>query len=133
VHHALSENLWSWINKREEHRQEPTVSEQYDVLLKFFTGHSLKDVSPLWEAFQNLKQARNRFVHEGVARIGNDPVGADRAADLVKFARQIVAQTREWLPDAVQWPTFECRVKVEITSRPFPGVANPDGPPAGAE
>ena len=37
---SLPAPLWQWINRRGE---EPAVDQQYDALLKFFTGHSLKE------------------------------------------------------------------------------------------
>jgi serine/threonine protein kinase len=43
----------------------------------------------LWEAFKNLRAARNSFVHEGVARIGQEPVTKVVAAQLIGRARDI--------------------------------------------
>ena len=119
-HRKTPGRLWSWINQRPDYRQEPTVEEQYDVLLEIFTGHSLKEDSSLWSALKNLKQARNRFVHEGVVRIGGDAVGAGKAAELVTAAKQIVAKIRDWLPDTIKWPAYESKAKVEVFSKTFP-------------
>src|SRR5208337_836393 len=63
----ISLELWTWINKRPDLTQNPSVEEQYDILLKVLTGYSLKDDEKLWSTFKNLKTARNAFVHEGVA------------------------------------------------------------------
>src|SRR5216684_3430910 len=115
--HSLPNDLWMWINKREDYRQEPTVQEQYDVLLKFFTTHSLKEDTSLWKAFHELKQARNRCVHEGVATIGKlkVPVDAARAREFVVAAEHIIDKIREWLPESMRWPVFRPEVKVEFS------------------
>ena len=39
---AVPEELWSWISEREDYHQQPTLVEQYNDLLHFFTGHSLR-------------------------------------------------------------------------------------------
>src|SRR5262249_13656712 len=73
---GLSENLWTWVRDRDGRTlQQPSVEEQFDVLLKELTGHSLKEDAVLWEAFKNLKSARNSFVHEGTARLGTATLG----------------------------------------------------------
>jgi hypothetical protein len=115
VDHILPKELCAWINDRSDYRQEPTLVEQYDTLLKFFTAHSLKEESVLWESFQHLKQARNTFVHEGIARIGNTNVDAPRTAELIAAAGRIVAKIREWIPEAAQWPAYEHNVSLEFT------------------
>jgi hypothetical protein len=104
--HAIPKEFWALINDRADYRQEPTLVEQYDTLLKFFTTHSLKEEAVLWEAFRNLKQARNRFVHEGTARIGNVVVDAARAGELITAAGQIIAKIREWLPEQLRWTIY---------------------------
>ena len=37
--------IWDWVNNRSDWRKEPSVEEQFDVLLKIFSGHSLKEES----------------------------------------------------------------------------------------
>jgi hypothetical protein len=102
----LSPSLWKWINKRGSHLQEPSTEEQFDQLLKEF-GHSLKENATLWTAFQHLRTARNKFVHEGSATIGGEPVDEAAARLLVKRVDEIIAWVRQWVPVEVQWPTFE--------------------------
>jgi hypothetical protein len=123
LEHSLPSEVWSWINKREDYRQQPSVQEQYDVLLKVFTGHSLKDDALLWDSFKELKQVRNRFVHEGLAtanKKGKTPISAQRARELVSAAQQIVSKVREWLPEILRWPVFNHTATLEITSKPIP-------------
>jgi hypothetical protein len=43
--------LWKWTDERSNWLGGPTLEEQYDVLLKFFMGHSLMDEQKLWESF----------------------------------------------------------------------------------
>jgi hypothetical protein len=117
---ALPPELWKWINDRGNFLKEPTTEEQFDVLLRLFTGHSLKDDGALWEAFRNLKEARNAFVHEGVAAIGKGkkPVAEAEATQLVSRVDQIIKWVRQWLPDDVKWPEFAPIIAVEIEHAP---------------
>jgi hypothetical protein len=114
---ALPKELWTWINGRDDHRQEPTVAEQYHTLLKFFTTHSLKEEMALWEAFQHLKQARNTFVHEGTARIGKVEVNAARAGELITAAGQVIAKIREWVPEHLQWKAYDHKLTIGVSKR----------------
>jgi hypothetical protein len=104
----VPERLWSWMNKRGKFDQEPSVEEQFDTLLEVMTGHSLKDDLALWDAFQNLKTARNKFVHEGIPRIGKNapPISELEALSLVGQAESIVAKIREWIPEKHRWPLY---------------------------
>jgi hypothetical protein len=75
VKKKLSKTLWEWIRSRDgKTLQQPSVEEQYDVLLEELSGHSLKEDPSLWEAFKNLKTARNAFVHEGAAAVGTHTI-----------------------------------------------------------
>jgi len=112
----LSNTLWTWITARGGRTlQQPSVEEQFDVLLKEFTGHTLKEDAALWEAFKNLKSARNSFVHEGVAMVGMTPLSKDDAAALVGRVDCIIAKIREWIPEEVRWPVPEAQVNLEWT------------------
>jgi hypothetical protein len=112
---AISADLWTWINDRGNYLREPTVEEQFDVLLRLFAGHSLKEDNRLWESFVQLKNARNAFVHEGRAAINKVPVTLETARRLVTTAPEIVAKVREWLPADLQWPVFKHAVQVQAT------------------
>jgi len=107
--------LWNWISTRDgAYSREPTVEEQYDRLLMFFTGHSLKTEARLWESFMNLKTARNTFVHKGIAKIGGVQVSPETANHLIVSASEVVAKVREWLPPEVHWPVFKHEINVQI-------------------
>jgi len=109
--------LWDWLNDRDDsHLRQPSVEEQYDTLLKVFTGHSLKE-NGLWDAFMNLKTARNKFVHEGIAKVGGAAVSPETAGRLVGGAFEIVATVRGWLPPDLQWPVFKHEVKFEAIKK----------------
>src|ERR1019366_7247951 len=86
----LPNQLWTWINKRDHWTKEPSVSEQFDALLRVFTGRSLKDENELWEAFTTLRKARNALAHEGTATASGVPVDGDTARRLVNNAAKIV-------------------------------------------
>jgi hypothetical protein len=87
---CLPAGLWQWINDEKKFQRPPSVAEQFDDLLRILGGRSLKDAPALWEKFQNLKRARNSFVHEGVAKVGSTVVSPRMAADLVAGAREIL-------------------------------------------
>jgi hypothetical protein len=79
----VPKNLWQWVVSRKNPLCNPDVEEQFDTLLGHFVGHSLKENPDLWGSFMNLKRARNTFVHEGVATIGEQPVTVQQAGLLV--------------------------------------------------
>ena len=111
---SVPPDLWHWLNERGDWLREPTTEEQFDALLKLFTHHSLKEQPVLWEAFKNLKTARNTFVHEGQAMIGGKPVAADDAQRLLARTTEIIAWVRQWLPDELKWPEFESKIVFKI-------------------
>jgi hypothetical protein len=114
----LSDTLWTWIAARGGRiLQQPSVEEQFDDLLKEFTGHTLKEDTALWEAFKNLKSARNSFVHEGVAMVGKTDLSKDDAAKLIGRVDAIIAKIREWLPKEMRWPVPEAKVDLEWTHK----------------
>jgi hypothetical protein len=112
---SVPADLWTWINDRDnDHYRQPSVEEQYDTLLKFFTGHSLKGEKKLWDSFMNLKTARNTFVHSGIAKAGGVEASPETARNLILSASEVVAKVREWLPQELQWPVFKHEVQVEV-------------------
>jgi hypothetical protein len=114
---SVSVDLWRWINERGNYLREPTVEEQFDALLMFLSGHSLKAENRLWVSFIQLKNARNSFVHEGRASIGGVPVSIEAARKLVTTASEIVTKVREWLPVDLQWPVFNHVVQIEAVMK----------------
>jgi len=113
----VSEQLWQWINRRGDWLREPTTEEQFDALLKILTGRSLKEDQKLWEAFKNLKTARNSFVHEGIARIGGKVVSEEDALRLLAHANEIIALLRECLPVDLRWPEFELKTQMKFEKK----------------
>jgi hypothetical protein len=118
-------NLWGWLNARDSSMKDPSTEEQFDVLLKHFTGHSLKEEVQLWQAFKDIRTARNKFVHEGVARIGGQPVSADKASQLVSAAHDIIKAVRKWLPADKQWPQPEAKVSMSFVLPMIGGASVP--------
>lgn len=94
--------LWEWINDRGDWRKEPSVSERFDILLRVAGGRSLTEAHELWEAFQNLRKARNAFMHEGRAHIGGAEVTAEQATNLVRHAHEIVDWVERLLPETLR-------------------------------
>jgi len=68
----IPSRLWNWINKRPSFWQ------------------SLRSQPHRWDGFQQLRQTRNSFSHEGVPRIGGRIVSAQQALDLLARARETV-------------------------------------------
>lgn len=128
-------DLWRWINERKDPDCLPKVGEQFDDLLRYVTGHSLKEEPKLWEFFLQLKKARNDFVHEGVARIGREPVDAKRADLLILAAKNIIGRVRDWLPIELQWQEHEREfgIHMEKNSPQFRIKEIPDEPVKEAE
>ncbi len=120
--------LWSWINDRGDWQKEPSVEEQFSVLLEILCGHSLKEDNSLWEAFRNLRKARNSFVHEGIPAIGRSAVTSEEAHLLIAKANQIVERLREWLPDKLKWPVFKHEVQLEFGKTLMRGAESPSMP-----
>jgi hypothetical protein len=89
--------LWQWITSRQPFFQQPSVKEEFDILLKALTGRSLKDRSDLWEAFGNLRDARNSYVHGGTPSIGK---GASASVVTVSRAQELLLKAQaimDWL------------------------------------
>jgi hypothetical protein len=107
-------DLWSWLVGRDQWWREPSFAEKLDVVLSALTGRSLKDDNDLWAAFQNLRSARNKYVHEGVARIGESAVTFEQAAGLLVKVRQILDWLEADLPPAARRPRYEAQHKFEI-------------------
>lgn len=107
--------MWEWINDRADstHLKAPSVSEQFDSLLKAITGRSLKDEAKLWEGFQNLRKARNSFVHGGVGVIGGKAVDRDQALTLVGVANEILDWIDGLLPVGDRRPKFNETYNIE--------------------
>lgn len=129
---TIPADLWNWVNDRGHWQKEPSVEEQYSILLKVLCGHSLKEDNALWEAFKNLRAARNSFVHEGIPRIGRAVLTATDALTLIAKADQIAERVRDWLPEPLRWPQFAHEVHVEFTKQLIGPANAPIAGPAGA-
>lgn len=117
---SSKKEMWSWITSRDWLKQ-PTVEEQFDSLLKIFTGRSLKEDILLWNSFKNLKSARNAFVHDGIARIGknSEPVTADKVQKFIQDAWAIIAFVRESIPEDLRWKEYNFQNEVSFKSDLF--------------
>lgn len=111
----VSSEIWHWINEKEKKWQVPDVEEKYDGLLTILLGHSLKEDQVLWHAYQNIRTARNNFVHYGIARIGkgSTPLTVQQAEALIEKASSIITRVRDWLPKEIRWPMLEREVQIQ--------------------
>jgi hypothetical protein len=106
----LPPGLWDWMNTRNnDHTKEPSVAEKFDVLLRVFTGRSLKDAAELWKYQKELRNARNTLVHKGLAMVGTSRVDARKARELVVGADKIIGWVELLLPDAHRRARTEAR------------------------
>jgi hypothetical protein len=87
----------------------------HDLLLRVMTGHSLKEEGRLWEAFQNLRSARNAFAHEGRAVLGGVEVTPEKAAELIGHAKAIADWVERLLPVERKRPKLGRAVKIDVT------------------
>jgi hypothetical protein len=104
--YGLSPTLWKWVAERNgRHELQPSVSDQFDALLKIFGGKSLKEGAPeLWEAFGQLRTARNKIAHEGRPIIVGKTVTLGQATDLVLKAERIIDWIEALLPASLHRP-----------------------------
>ena len=112
----ISPSLWKWISNRGNWLKDPSVEEQFDILLKELCGHSLKEEMQLWDAFKNIRTIRNAFAHEGIPRLGGKSVSVAEALAFILKADSIVATVREWLPDECKWPVFKLDAQIRFTA-----------------
>jgi len=115
VNSSIPKDLWKWINNRDWWLKNPAVEEQFDTLLYILSGVSFKkEKRPLWDAFKNLKKARNSFVHDGVAKVGDRVATQKDGAHLVKAAGDIIGFVRELLPEEMRWPQLQYKLDVQV-------------------
>jgi hypothetical protein len=125
--------MWVFINNRGDYRKEPSVVEQYDVLLTALAGRSLKMRNDLWEVFRNLREARNSLMHDGSMSIGGRPVTRDQAYGMIIGAKAIAAWIEELLPAASRRPSEPGQTQLTVTRSLLGGFRLPsdggDAPP----
>lgn len=114
---SIPKDLWNWVNNRNWWLQKPTTEEQFDILLKTLLGISLKENNDLWKSFKNLKNARNSFVHEGIAKVGQHPISEGEARELLVKANEIVLFIKNKLPEELRWPEYKHSINVEAKKK----------------
>jgi hypothetical protein len=95
---ATPVKLWEFFF---QHKREPRMEVQLDVLLEAFTGHSLKERNDLWQAFKQLQEARNSFAHRGQALIKGQPVTRDDLSRMLAATRDTIDWVETFLP--LEW------------------------------
>jgi len=103
---GISGELWSFIidRGRRDYRNEVGVREKYDEMLHALTGHSLKEVPRLWEAFMNIRDIRNSLMHNGIFALGGKPVTRVQAYDLIERAKELADWIEALLPECARRP-----------------------------
>jgi hypothetical protein len=110
--------LWKWINKRDFWLKEPSVAEQYTALLKILTSKSLKDDATLWQAFIDLRKARNSIAHTGLPILNDREINSVQAGQLVGGAKNIINWVEQLLPESMRRPIYATHIGINIT-KPF--------------
>jgi hypothetical protein len=117
--------LWSWISQRDQYWRRPAFAERLSDMLLALGARSVKEDAALWEGFQNLRNARNDYVHRGVALLGGQPVTLDKANQLIQNARLTIDWIEEQLPATRRRPRFEgkhvLQTSLLITPQETPG------------
>jgi hypothetical protein len=106
-HAGLPEGLWAWINKRDHWMKEPSVDDRFGPLLKALAGRSLTEEGLLWEAYKQLREARNTFSHRGKPTIGGKrprEVTPEVAEGLIGAAKKVVDWCEGLLPEESRRP-----------------------------
>lgn len=115
---SLPPDLWKWINDRGFWLKNPSSEDQFDVLLRIFTGYSLKkDDKQLWKDYMELRTARNKIAHTGNASIGGKQVTSAKAKDLISVAHAVINHVEEHIPSDLRAPRFESALRVGLTMR----------------
>jgi hypothetical protein len=122
--------IWTLYANNRDTDKRPSVEDMYDTLLQLLTGHSLRDEPELWDAFMDIKEARNKFVHEGVPRVRRNrpqPVVLTEEMTylLLDKVDKIIARIREWIPAEMRWPIFDINHHVEVEV-PVPNAMPPE-------
>ena len=114
VHGGPTLELWSWLTGRDQWWREPSLADKLSIVLAAVAERSLKSENDLWAAFQNLREARNKFVHEGLTSIGGQPVTPERTGLLLTKARAILDWIEDGLPEEVRRPRFERKHELQF-------------------
>ena len=119
--------LWDFINNRGDYRKEPSVAEQFDQLFHALTEHSLKERPELWEAFRNIREARNTLMHQGKMSVGNAEVTRSQAFAFIARAKEIADWVEQFLPDAAKRPPMGPLMQMQVSralifNRPAPAT-----------
>lgn len=105
---SVNADLWAWLNGRgTSRRRGPTLVEQADSLLASVSGRTLKEDERLWRAFQDLRKARNSFVHSGVAEVDGVAVAPDQVSGLIPLVGEILDWIEQLLPADKRRPRYD--------------------------
>jgi hypothetical protein len=112
---AMDPTLYRWIANRDDHAKEPSVQEQFDVLLKAVSKRTLKDDQRLWESLVSLRKVRNAIAHTGIPTIDKTVVDSVKASQLVNTSREIIDWVELGLPDDRRRRLLTVPVQLEMT------------------
>ena len=116
----VSYQSYEWLANKRDFTKQPSAKEKFDEMLYLVTGRSLKtEEEQLWQAFLNLRDARNSMVHEGKAVIKKGkkkvPVDSQVAANLTKEAAKIIHWLENLLPEELRRQKIKYDYEMNLT------------------
>ena len=116
----VSYQSYEWLANKRDFTKQPSVKEKFDEMLYLIARRSLKtEEEQLWQAFLNLRDARNSMVHEGKAVIKKGkkkvPVDSQVAADLTKEAAKIIHWLENLLPEELRRQKIKYDYEMNLT------------------
>ncbi len=118
--------IWEWFTHRRDHYQNPSIDDRFGDLLRILTGRSLKDEPKLWQAYRDLRSARNNFAHAGRVAIGKTVPELTRfqARDLIESAGLIIDWCEALLPVELRRPprarSLQVTIDKVVSKEPIP-------------
>ena len=98
--------LWTWMTDRDQYWREPSAKDSVSALMGILGEASLEEETALWDAYLKLREARNRFVHSGVAEIRGQAVTEETARKLISSSRGILDWIEAQLPATDRRPRY---------------------------
>lgn len=111
---SLSDELWNWIKRDNNFVKQPSIKEKFDQMLLLVCGRSMRlEEADLWNAFIDLRDARNSMVHRGKACIKRGTkkkmkeieITPNIAFELISNASQIIEWIESLLPSEFKKPS----------------------------
>ena len=106
---AIPQQSYNWlISRNSDFIRQPSAKEKFNELLFLVSGHSLKTGNEeLWNAFNDLRNARNSMVHSGKAVLKKGKKAVEHEINS-RIAKELLGKARE----IIDW--LEALLPVEV-------------------